>query len=119
MTYLGKGESSLSQVFYTPQKAWIALEANQLTVGLTREALMGDIVYIELPKPGQHLEKGKPCVTVESMKAAVEVCAPVSGTVTAINETVFDDPDTVTTKQAWLFKLDIDGKADTSGWVSD
>ena len=106
----------MSEIFYTAQKEWIELDVGWLTMGLTEKALEGDIVYIELPKVGQRLIKGSPCATVESMKATVDICAPVSGVVSAINETVFDDPDAVTAKRAWLFKLDFEGEADTSGW---
>lgn len=109
----------MDKIYYTPQHEWICLSGNEATVGLTDKALPGDIVFIELPKIGQRVEKGAPCAVVESAKTAMDVHAPLSGVVSAINETVYDDPDTVTQNRAWLIKITFEGEADSTGWQSD
>jgi len=95
---------------YTPSHEWVRVEADgTLTVGITHHAqdLLGDMVFIESPVAGRALEKGKECAVVESVKAASDVYAPVSGEVIAVNGDVEASPELVNQDAyaAWLFKI--------------
>ncbi len=90
------------------------------TVGITPYAQeqLGDIVYVELPKVGQQLKAGDEAAVVESVKAASEIYAPVSGTVTAVNEALSGDPGLINTSpegEGWIYKLAIDDPAELDG----
>ena len=83
---------------YTKSHEWVRLEKDgAVTVGITDHAqeAMGDLVYVELPQKGAKLAVGKECSVVESVKAASDVYAPVSGEVVAVNDAVADAPETV------------------------
>ena len=102
---------------YTKSHEWVRAEADgTITVGITDHAqdLLGDIVFIELPEVGKALAAGQETVVVESVKAAADVYAPVAGTVTAVNPTVADSPESVNKDSyaAWLFRLKPDQLAD-------
>ena len=95
---------------YTPSHEWVRVEADgTLTVGITHHAqdLLGDMVFIESPAVGRTLEKGKECAVVESVKAASDVYAPVSGEVVAANGDVEASPELVNQDAyaAWMFKI--------------
>ena len=104
------------KTFLTAQNEWIRLSDCRATVGLDCRTVKGDVVYIELPVIGLDVQKGELCATVESIKAISEVHAPVSGVISAINDSVYDAPDTITQEDTWLFAVDFKGEADTSGW---
>ncbi|MCX8016942.1 MAG: glycine cleavage system protein GcvH [Rhodocyclaceae bacterium] len=102
---------------YTPSHEWVKLEADgTVTVGITDHAqqALGDIVFLELPEPGRRVEAGKECAVVESVKAASDIYAPVSGVVVARNDAASDAPERVNQDAyaAWLFKLKPDNAAD-------
>lgn len=95
---------------YTPSHEWVRIEADgTLTVGITHHAqdLLGDMVFIESPAVGRALSKGEECAVVESVKAASDVYAPVSGEVIAANGDVESSPEQVNQDAyaAWLFKI--------------
>lgn len=95
---------------YTPSHEWVRIEADgTLTVGITHHAqdLLGDMVFIESPAVGRALSKGEECAVVESVKAASDVYAPVSGEVIAANGDVESSPEQVNKDAyaAWLFKI--------------
>ena len=82
----------------------------EAVVGISDHAQheMGDVVFVELPKVGQKLEKEKPCAVVESVKSAFDIYAPVSGEVTAVNDAVVGEPALLNQsplEKGWLFKL--------------
>jgi glycine cleavage system H protein len=93
---------------------WARVEDNgQVTVGISDHAqgLLGDLVYVELPNVGDRVEAGNACAVVESVKAASDVYAPVSGTVTAVNSALSDKPETINEDaygEGWLFTLEVD-----------
>jgi glycine cleavage system H protein len=91
---------------YTKEHEWITPDG---TIGITTHAqdALGDIVFVELPKVGTELTKGKPFGTVESVKAVSDVYAPVSGTVTAANEALATAPEEVNkdAHSAWMIKI--------------
>lgn len=96
---------------YTKSHEWVKTEGDgTLTVGITDHAqdLMGDMVYVELPEIGGELTAEKECAVVESVKAASDVYAPVSGGVVEVNAAVADTPETVNKDPygaGWLFRL--------------
>ncbi len=97
---------------YTPDHEWLLIENDSATVGITQFAQeqLGDLVFVELPKPGAVLRAGGVAAVVESVKAASEVYAPVDGEVVEVNQRVADDPTLVNsdpTGNAWLFKMKI------------
>ena len=95
---------------YTESHEWVRREADgSLTVGITEYAqdALGDIVFVELPQVGKAFSAGGDAAVVESVKAASDIYAPVAGTVTAVNQSVADAPDSINSDAfgAWLFKL--------------
>ena len=95
---------------YTKSHEWVKREADgTVTVGITDHAqgLLGDMVFVELPKIGTKVTAGKECGVVESVKAASDVYAPIAGEITAVNNAVSDSPESVNKDAygAWMFKL--------------
>ena len=89
---------------------WAFAEGRVATVGISDYAQteISDIVFVELPKVGAKVEQGKPCAVIESVKAAAEFFAPVSGEVTAVNEVIADNPALVNQSphgDGWFFKI--------------
>ena len=88
---------------------WARVEGNgRVTVGISDHAqgLLGDLVYVELPNVGDSVQAGTACAVVESVKAASDVYAPVSGTVSAVNSALADKPETINEDaygEGWLF----------------
>jgi glycine cleavage system H protein len=96
---------------YTKEHEWIQVNGNIGTVGITDYAQnsLGDIVFVDLPKVGDAVEAGKTFGSVESVKAVSDLFAPVSGTVTAINEELKDAPEKINTEAntTWLLKVEL------------
>ncbi len=108
------------EVKYSKTHEWISVQGAEATVGLSAHAQheMGDIVFVELPKPARDVEKEKPCAVVESVKAAFDIYAPVSGKITALNEEVSKDPALINQspmEKAWLFKIQMSDPGQLSG----
>jgi glycine cleavage system H protein len=112
---------------YTKDHEWLRIEDGVATVGITPYAQekLGDLVFVELPSIKAMLEKGAVAATVESVKAASEVYAPVGGEVVAVNERLTSEPGLVNaepTGNGWMFKMrnvnaaDIDGLLDESAY---
>ncbi|HRE18834.1 MAG TPA: glycine cleavage system protein GcvH [Rhodocyclaceae bacterium] len=106
-----------AELKYTKSHEWLRREADgTLTVGITDHAqeALGDLVFIELPDVDAHFAAEKEIAVVESVKAAADVYAPVSGTVVAVNQEVVDAPESLNQDAyaAWLFKIKPDNAAD-------
>jgi len=108
---------------YTKEHEWVLVEGDTYTIGITDHAQqeLGDIVYVDLPKPGTTLEQGKSLGSVESVKAVSDVYAPVSGEVTEINgilayapEKLNEDPHGA----AWLIKVRPGAPGELAGLMS-
>lgn len=102
---------------YAKTHEWSRLEADgTVTVGITDHAqyLLGDLVFIELPEPGKQVSAGKEIAVVESVKAASDIYAPLSGTISAVNQDAADMPERVNNDAyaTWLFKIQPDNAAD-------
>jgi glycine cleavage system H protein len=95
---------------YTKEHEWVRAEGDVATVGITDYAQheLGDVVFVEMPKPGTKLDAGQSFGTVESVKAVSDIYAPVSGEVTEVNSALSDTPETINKDphgKAWLIKL--------------
>ncbi len=95
---------------YTKEHEWVRAEGDSATIGITDHAQeeLGDIVYVDLPKPGTHIEQGKSLGSVESVKAVSDVYSPVSGEVLEINALLAEAPEKLNEDPhgaAWLVKV--------------
>jgi glycine cleavage system H protein len=102
----------MSETRYAKSHEWIRIDGTSATVGITPYAAeqLGDVVYVELPEAGRELVQGKEAAVVESVKAASEIYAPVSGIVTESNTLLADQPALVNEDAAgagWFFKMTI------------
>jgi len=93
---------------------WTRVEGDgKVTVGISdhAQALLGDLVYVELPNVGDRIEAGNACAVVESVKAASDIYAPVTGTVSEVNTALSDKPETINEDaygDGWIFTLQIE-----------
>jgi glycine cleavage system H protein len=109
---------------FTADHEWLRLDGEVATVGITDFAQdkLGDLVFVELPKVGAKLAKGAAAATVESVKAASDVYAPVSGEVIEVNAKVGAEPALVNqaaTGEGWLFKMKIVNSAELAGLLDE
>lgn len=113
--------------YYTDEHEWIDVEADVATVGITdyAQGQLGDIVFVELPEVGALIEQGKDAAVVESVKAASDVYAPITGEITEVNPALVEDPSLVNTAPedgGWFFKMtmadvgELDGLMDEDGY---
>jgi glycine cleavage system H protein len=114
----------MSTVKFTDEHEWVRLDGDIATVGITDYAQnqLGDVVYVELPQPGQKVEKGKQAAVVESVKAASEVYAPVTGEVVEANQGLVDEPATVNADpmgRGWFMKLRLANKGELDGLMDE
>jgi glycine cleavage system H protein len=98
---------------YAPTHEWAILEGDQCTLGITKFAVeqLTDIVYIELPDPGDHVFAGESFGEIESVKAVSDLYSPVDGEVVSINKKVLEDPTVVTNDpygKGWMIKVKIE-----------
>lgn len=106
---------------YTKSHEWVQQNPDgTVTVGITHHAqdLMGDMVYVDLPKTGAQVAAGKECGVVESVKAASDIYAPVSGTIVESNSALADAPETVNKDPygaGWMFRLKPANQAELNG----
>ncbi|MEO4040261.1 glycine cleavage system protein GcvH [Hoeflea sp. CAU 1731] len=103
----------MSKVYYTEDHEWIRLEGDEAVVGITDYAQeqLGDIVFVELPESGSKVAKEDPFIVVESVKAASDVYAPVSGEILAVNEALSGEPAVINSGaegDGWLVRMRID-----------
>ena len=107
-------------VYYTKEHEWIQVEGDSATVGITdyAQSQLGDVVFVEVPEAGRQLSKGGEAAVVESVKAASDVYAPVSGEVIEGNQALVDQPDLVNTDpegEGWFFRLRLAGTSELDG----
>lgn len=111
--------SSPNNLKYTTTHEWVKTEADgTISVGITQHAqeLLGDMVFVEPPTIGRKLKAREECAVVESVKAASDVYAPVSGEVTAVNSLLDGSPEAINTDPygSWMFKMKPDHAADVA-----
>ena len=105
---------------YTSDHEWIRIEGDVATIGITdyAQSQLGDVVFVELPKVGRSLTKAEAAAVVESVKAASDVYAPVSGDVVEANAAIVDDPAKVNADpegDGWFVKLKLSNAGELSG----
>jgi len=113
----------MSEVKFTKEHEWIKLEGDTATIGITKHAaeMLGDIVFVELPKNGSSVEKNGNAGVIESTKAASDVYTPVSGQIIECNQSIVDDPSKINLdpeNQAWFFKLKIKDKSEMNSLMN-
>ncbi len=109
----------LQELLYTKTHEWVKVEDGTVRVGITDYAQkkLGDVVFVELPEVGRMLRKGEVAVTVESVKAAESVYAPVSGEVVEINEELVSSPGVINQDpygKGWLFAIKVEDDKELS-----
>ena len=111
-------------LLYTKEHEWIRISGDTGTVGITDHAQseLGDVVFVELPKVGRSLKKAEAAAVVESVKAASDVYAPITGEVLEVNEALAAEPALVNSDaagKAWFFKLKIADKSELGGLMDE
>ena len=106
--------------YFTSEHEWIDVDGDVATVGITdyAQSQLGDVVFVEVPDVGKSVGKGDDAAVVESVKAASDVYAPVSGTVTEGNGQLEEDPELVNTDaegEGWFFKLKLADPSELDG----
>ncbi|UPY36352.1 glycine cleavage system protein GcvH [Sediminicoccus sp. KRV36] len=100
----------MPEMKYTKDHEWIRFEGDAATIGITDHAqnALGDVVFVDLPEPGRDVTAGEAIAVVESVKAASDVYAPITGRVTEVNAGLVDDPALINsepTGAGWFFKI--------------
>jgi len=111
-----------SDLKYTKEHEWIKVDGSSATIGITHYAQesLGDIVFVDLPKPGSEITTGKTFGTVESVKAVSDLYAPASGTVNEVNGDLATAPEKINkdANHTWMVKLTLKNPAEVSGLLS-
>ena len=111
-------------LYFTREHEWIRVEGDTATVGISDHAqqALGDIVFAEVPEAGRSLSKGQEAAVVESVKAASDVYAPVSGEVVESNQAIADDPALINRDpegEGWFFKLKLADQSELEGLMDE
>jgi glycine cleavage system H protein len=111
-------------LYFTKEHEWVRVDGDTATVGISDHAQeqLGDIVFAEVPETGKRLSKGQEAAVVESVKAASDVYAPVSGEVIEGNQAVADDPALVNNDpegEGWFFKLKLENPGELEGLMDE
>ena len=114
----------MTTTLYTSDHEWLAIDGDVATVGITdyAQSQLGDVVFVELPKVGRTLKKAEAAAVVESVKAASDVYAPVTGEVLETNDALAAEPALVNSDaqtKAWFFKIKIADKSELGGLMDE
>ncbi len=114
----------MSDIKFSEDHEWLLIESDIVTVGITDYAQeqLGDVVFVELPAVGKTLAKGDEAAVIESVKAASEVYAPISGEVTAANDALAEEPSQVNSDaqgEGWFFKLKMADPSELEGLMDE
>ncbi len=109
---------------FTSDHEWLKIDGDVATVGITdyAQTQLGDVVFVELPKVGRQLKKAEAAAVVESVKAASDVYAPITGEIVAINDALAAEPSLVNTDPAggaWFFKIKIANTGELDGLMDE
>ena len=109
---------------FTTDHEWLRIEGDIATVGISdyAQSQLGDVVFVELPKVGRRLRRAEAAAVVESVKAASDLYAPISGEVLEVNDTLTSEPALVNSDaagKAWFFKMTIADKGELDGMMDD
>jgi len=110
--------------YFTEEHEWIDVDGDSATIGITdyAQGQLGDVVFVETPQAGTQLAKGAEAGVVESVKAASDVYAPISGTVTEGNTALEDEPELVNSspeEDGWFFKLTVADASELEGLMDE
>jgi glycine cleavage system H protein len=110
--------------FFTKDHEWIAVEGSEATVGITQyaQSQLGDITFVEVPAVAATVAKGDSASVVDSVKAASDVYAPVSGTVTVVNAALEDQPELVNSDaegEGWLWKMTLSDPSELASLMDE
>lgn len=108
---------------YTKEHEWVRVKGNTVTVGITDWAQdqLGDVVFVELPEEGEHVEKGDTFGVVESTKSVSDLYLPVSGAVVEVNDPLLDAPETINDDcygEGWMIRIEMSDKTDLDDLMS-
>lgn len=108
---------------YTEEHEWVRLDADQVTVGITdfAQQQLGDVVFVDLPEPGTHVEQGQTFGEIESTKSVSDLYAPVSGTIAARNEQLESQPEIVNSApftDGWLVAITVSATEQLDGLLT-
>ena len=111
-------------LYFTSEHEWIRVDGDTATIGISNHAqeALGDIVFAEVPETGRRVSKGQETAVVESVKAASDVYAPVSGEVVEGNQAIADDPSLINSDpegEGWFFKLKLDNPGELDGLMDE
>lgn len=111
-------------LYFTREHEWIRVDGDTATIGISNHAQeqLGDIVFAEVPEVGRRVSKGQEAAVVESVKAASDVYAPISGEVIEGNSAVANDPALVNSDpegEGWFFKLKLDKPSELDGLMDE
>ena len=111
-------------LYFTREHEWIRVDGDTATVGISDHAqqALGDIVFAEVPEAGRRVGKGEEAAVVESVKAASDVYAPVSGEVVEGNQAIAEDPSLINSDpegEGWFFKLRLDDESELDGLMDE
>lgn len=114
----------MAEILYTKDHEYIRIDGDTGTVGITdyAQSQLGDVVFVDLPAPGKKVAKGGEAAVVESVKAASEVYAPVSGEIVEVNSALSDAPATVNDDAAgkgWFVKIRIADRGELAGMMDE
>jgi len=114
----------MASVKYSQEHEWIRVEGDVGTIGITQYAQeqLGDVVFVGVPQAGRKVAKGEACAVVESVKAASDIYAPVSGEVVEANAALTDAPGDVNAEpmgKGWFFKLRLADKGELDGLMDE
>jgi len=114
----------MAKVYFSDEHEWVRVEEGEAVIGITDYAQkqLGDVVFVELPDVGKEVAKGDEAAVVESVKAASEVYAAVSGTVRAVNEALTETPGLVNEDplgKGWFFKLALSDESELEGLMDE
>ena len=113
-----------SKLKYTETHEWVSLNGKTATVGITDHAQkeISDVVFVELPKAGRIAKKKESVMVIESVKAAFDIYAPVSGKIVEVNEKLKDKPETVNASPSgdgWLYKIECSDPAEVEALMTE
>ena len=111
------------ELLYTKEHEWIRVDESTGTIGITDHAQkeLGDIVFVELPKAGEHVTANEPMGSVESVKAVSEIYSPVSGDVLSVNPKLQNSPELVNTDphgEAWMVRVKLEDRSEVESLMS-
>jgi glycine cleavage system H protein len=116
--------ADLSEYLFTKEHEWLKVDGNRAKVGISEYAQrkLGDITFVELPSVGKNFKRGDALTVIESVKAASDIYAPVSGKITAVNNTLESAPELVNKspyEEGWIAEVELSAIAETDSLMND